>query len=261
MQDQDRFFSSSEGVDILPVKPNQKANYGPHQYLCSTQGSSPVKIKHSSISRVLRTPAVCPHSLVCSCLCWRCRRRGPGPASADHRFHSRHRQPAHSQGDHPGAPVHPPRRHLRPHLHRARFQLAVEHRLLREPAHRARRLGERHHPRRFRQGKAHHPRDQLQGPQRRLAIRRARPLQEGEGRPLRREPVRPGQDSARHHRPQGDLLSEHGHQFAVIKLDIKDIPPASVQVNFNIKEGPTVKVGNIKFTGNQHLSGLCCAAP
>jgi len=53
-----------------------------------------------------------------------------------------------------------------------------------------------------------------------------------------------------------EILSEHGHQFAIIKLDIKDIPPASVQVNFNIKEGPTVKVGEIKFTGNQHLSGL-----
>ncbi len=32
------------------------ANYGPHQFLCSTQGSSPVKIKHTSISRVLCTP-------------------------------------------------------------------------------------------------------------------------------------------------------------------------------------------------------------
>jgi outer membrane protein insertion porin family len=53
-----------------------------------------------------------------------------------------------------------------------------------------------------------------------------------------------------------DILSEHGHQFAIVKPDIKTIPPASVQVNFNIKEGPTVKVGEIKFTGNQHLSGL-----
>ena len=52
------------------------------------------------------------------------------------------------------------------------------------------------------------------------------------------------------------LLAEHGHQFAVIKTEVKTIPPASVQVNFNIKEGPTVKVGNIRFTGNQHLSGL-----
>ncbi|HEX7729050.1 MAG TPA: outer membrane protein assembly factor BamA [Terracidiphilus sp.] len=53
-----------------------------------------------------------------------------------------------------------------------------------------------------------------------------------------------------------DLLSEHGHQFATIKTEVKTIPPASVQVNFNIKEGPTVKVGNIQFTGNQHLSSL-----
>ncbi len=37
---------------------------------------------------------------------------------------------------------------------------------------------------------------------------------------------------------------------------MKDIPPASVQVNFNIKEGPTVKVGQIKFVGNQHISSL-----
>jgi outer membrane protein insertion porin family len=52
------------------------------------------------------------------------------------------------------------------------------------------------------------------------------------------------------------LLAEHGHQFATIKDDIKTIPPASVQVNFNIKEGPVVKVGRISFVGNQHLSGL-----
>jgi outer membrane protein insertion porin family len=52
-----------------------------------------------------------------------------------------------------------------------------------------------------------------------------------------------------------ELLSEHGHQFATIKTDVKVIPPASVQVNFSIKEGPVVKVGQIKFAGNQHLSG------
>jgi outer membrane protein insertion porin family len=53
-----------------------------------------------------------------------------------------------------------------------------------------------------------------------------------------------------------DILSEHGHQFATIKTEVKTIPPASVQVNFNIKEGPVVKVGQIKFAGNEHLSGL-----
>jgi len=52
------------------------------------------------------------------------------------------------------------------------------------------------------------------------------------------------------------LLAEHGHQFATIKTEVKTIPPASVQVNFNIKEGPVVKVGEIKFAGNQHISAL-----
>jgi len=52
------------------------------------------------------------------------------------------------------------------------------------------------------------------------------------------------------------LLAEHGHQFATIKTDVKTIPPASVQVNFNIKEGPVVKVGKIQFVGNRHLSAL-----
>jgi outer membrane protein insertion porin family len=53
-----------------------------------------------------------------------------------------------------------------------------------------------------------------------------------------------------------ELLAEHGHQFATIKTDVKTIPPAQVQINFNIKEGPTVKVGQIHFTGNQHISSL-----
>jgi outer membrane protein insertion porin family len=51
-----------------------------------------------------------------------------------------------------------------------------------------------------------------------------------------------------------DLLAEHGHQFATIKTEIKTIPPAYVAVTFNIKEGPTVKVGKIEFNGNHNLS-------
>ena len=50
-----------------------------------------------------------------------------------------------------------------------------------------------------------------------------------------------------------ELLGEHGHQFAAIKTEIKTIPPAAVAVTFNIKEGPTVKVGKIVFDGNQHI--------
>jgi outer membrane protein insertion porin family len=52
------------------------------------------------------------------------------------------------------------------------------------------------------------------------------------------------------------LLAEHGHQFATIKTEVKTIPPASVQVNFNVKEGPVVKVGAIKFDGNEHVNKL-----
>jgi outer membrane protein insertion porin family len=51
-----------------------------------------------------------------------------------------------------------------------------------------------------------------------------------------------------------DLLSEHGHQFATIKTEIKTIPPSYVGVTFNIKEGPTVKVGKIAFDGNTSLT-------
>ena len=51
-----------------------------------------------------------------------------------------------------------------------------------------------------------------------------------------------------------ELLAEHGHQFATIHTVIKTVPPASVSVNFNIKEGPTVKVGHIRFEGNKHVS-------
>jgi outer membrane protein insertion porin family len=51
-----------------------------------------------------------------------------------------------------------------------------------------------------------------------------------------------------------DLLAEHGHQFATIKTEVKTIPPAAVAITFNIKEGPTVKVGKIAFEGNNSLN-------
>jgi outer membrane protein insertion porin family len=51
-----------------------------------------------------------------------------------------------------------------------------------------------------------------------------------------------------------EMLGEHGHQFATIKTEIKTIPPAAVAVTFNVKEGPTVKVGKISFQGNQNVS-------
>ena len=51
-----------------------------------------------------------------------------------------------------------------------------------------------------------------------------------------------------------DLLSEHGHQFATIRTEVKTIPPSSVGITFRMKEGPTVKVGKIAFDGNYNLS-------
>ncbi|MGA8290437.1 MAG: outer membrane protein assembly factor BamA [Acidobacteriaceae bacterium] len=51
-----------------------------------------------------------------------------------------------------------------------------------------------------------------------------------------------------------ELLAEHGHQFATIHTVIKTIPPASVAIVFHVKEGPTVKVGHIKFEGNKNVS-------
>jgi outer membrane protein insertion porin family len=50
-----------------------------------------------------------------------------------------------------------------------------------------------------------------------------------------------------------EMLGEHGHQFATIKTEVKTIPPARVALTFVVKEGPTVKVGKIEFTGNTAL--------
>ena len=50
------------------------------------------------------------------------------------------------------------------------------------------------------------------------------------------------------------LLAEHGRQFAVVTAQVQQIPPASVGVTFNIKEGPKIKVGDISFKGNKHVS-------
>jgi outer membrane protein insertion porin family len=51
-----------------------------------------------------------------------------------------------------------------------------------------------------------------------------------------------------------DLLAEHGHQFATIRTEVKTIPPAAVAITFNVREGPTVKVGKLEFFGNDNIS-------
>ncbi|MCU1324579.1 MAG: outer membrane protein assembly complex, YaeT protein [Acidobacteriaceae bacterium] len=51
-----------------------------------------------------------------------------------------------------------------------------------------------------------------------------------------------------------ELLAEHGHQFATVRTEVKTIPPAAVAITFNVKEGPTVKVGKIAFQGNDNVN-------
>jgi len=50
-----------------------------------------------------------------------------------------------------------------------------------------------------------------------------------------------------------ELLSEHGRQFSTVRTEVRPIPPAAVSITFVVKEGPKVKVGRIKFVGNQHV--------
>jgi outer membrane protein insertion porin family len=49
------------------------------------------------------------------------------------------------------------------------------------------------------------------------------------------------------------LLAEHGRQFATVKTEVRQIPPAAIGITFVIKEGPKVKVGKIKFEGNKNV--------
>ncbi|MGB7130975.1 MAG: outer membrane protein assembly factor BamA, partial [Candidatus Sulfotelmatobacter sp.] len=49
------------------------------------------------------------------------------------------------------------------------------------------------------------------------------------------------------------LLAEHGRQFATLRTEVRQIPPAAVGITFVVKEGPKVKVGKIKFEGNKNV--------
>jgi len=51
-----------------------------------------------------------------------------------------------------------------------------------------------------------------------------------------------------------EFLAERGRQYASVDPVIEQIPPSSLKVTFNVKEGPKVKVGNIIVTGNQAVS-------
>ena len=51
-----------------------------------------------------------------------------------------------------------------------------------------------------------------------------------------------------------DLVAERGHQFATVTPELRRIPPSSLEVVFNVVEGPKIKVGNITIIGNEAFS-------
>jgi outer membrane protein insertion porin family len=51
-----------------------------------------------------------------------------------------------------------------------------------------------------------------------------------------------------------DLVAERGHQFATVTPQLRRIPPSSLEVVFNVVEGPKIKVGTITIMGNEAFS-------
>ena len=58
-----------------------------------------------------------------------------------------------------------------------------------------------------------------------------------------------------------ELLAAHGHQFATITTEIRQIPPAAVCITFNVKEGPKVKVGVIGLKATRRCRRHYLRAP
>jgi outer membrane protein insertion porin family len=48
-----------------------------------------------------------------------------------------------------------------------------------------------------------------------------------------------------------EFLAERGRQYATVEPQIEQLPPSSLKVTFNVNEGPKVKVGEIRISGNQ----------
>ncbi len=51
-----------------------------------------------------------------------------------------------------------------------------------------------------------------------------------------------------------EFLGERGRQYATVTPEIHQIPPSSIEVVFNVVEGPKVKVGRIDIVGNTVMS-------
>ena len=251
MQDQN---FSSEGVDILPVKPNLMANYGTHQYFCSPHGSSPVKAKRTFMVSVLRAARrLTGMALLLALALAAGAALAQQPQTIDSiRVIGNRRIPKETVlarlFTHTGDTYDPIsiERDFNSLWNTGYFEnLRIE----REDSEKGIILDI------FVKEKPTIREINYKGLN---AVSQSDVLDRFKKEKVGLS-VESQYDPAKILRATTvlkEILAEHGHQFAVIKLDIKDIPPASVQVNFNIKEGPTVKVGQIKFTGNQHLSGL-----
>ena len=51
-----------------------------------------------------------------------------------------------------------------------------------------------------------------------------------------------------------ELLGERGRQYAKVEPVVRQIPPSSIEIVFNVEEGPKVKVGKIDIEGNTVMS-------
>ncbi len=240
----------SEGVHILPVKPN----HGPHQFLCSPQGSSPVKIKHASIFRSLRISALLAKLSLLVLLAFSVGAAlAQTPQTIDQiRVIGNRRIPKETilarLFTHPGDTYDPIsiERDFNSLWNTGYFE---DLRIEREDTEKGIILNVfvRERPTireiNYKGLSSVSVSDVLD----RFKKEKVGLSVEGQYDPTK---IKRAETVLR------DILSEHGHQFATIKTEVKTIPPASVQVNFNIKEGPTVKVGQIRFTGNEHLSSV-----
>jgi len=263
---QDQIFSNW-GVDIFPVKPNLIANYGSQQYLCSPQGSRPVKIKHTPVSRATRSRATRragsratrPAGLLARMTMLLALAIISGAALAQQplnieqiRVIGNRRIPKETVlarlFTHPGDPYDPIsiERDFNSLWNTGYFD---DLRIEREDSEKGIILNI------FVREKPTIREINYKGLN---AVSQSDVLDrfKKEKVPLSVESQYDGTKIKRAETVLKDILAEHGHQFATIKTEVKTIPPASVQINFNIKEGPTVKVGEIRFTGNQHIGSL-----
>jgi outer membrane protein insertion porin family len=51
-----------------------------------------------------------------------------------------------------------------------------------------------------------------------------------------------------------EYLAERGRQFATVEPEVRQVPPSSLEIVFNVNEGPKIKVGKITIEGNQAFS-------